>query len=64
MNWPIIMPARKCVASTMLGYDLIGGKHPDDTVSRQWTHCKIWNHVKELLFYSGDPGDLLKPAEE
>jgi hypothetical protein len=36
----------------------------NNMVSQQLTWKIIWNHVKTLLFYSGDTGDHIKPAEE
>jgi hypothetical protein len=51
--------------STSLGCHLIGRKlHHPDTTSKQWTQQKIWIHLKQLLFYSWDTGDLIRPAEE
>jgi hypothetical protein len=35
-----------------------------DEIDRKWKHQKSWNHMKPLLFYPGDPGDLFKPVEE
>jgi hypothetical protein len=51
--------------STSLGCHLIGRKlHHPDTISNQWTQQNIWIHLKQLLFYSWDTGDLIRPAEE
>jgi hypothetical protein len=38
--------------------------NPVDEIRKQWKHWKIWNHLKPLLFYSGNTNDLIKPAEE
>jgi hypothetical protein len=35
-----------------------------DEIGKQWKHWKSWNHMKPLLFYLGDPGDLFNPVEE
>jgi hypothetical protein len=51
--------------STSLRCHLIGRKlHHSDTTSKQWSHQKIWIQIKQLLFYSWDTGDLIRPAEE
>jgi hypothetical protein len=38
--------------------------NPVDQMSEQWKHWKICNHMKSLLFYSGDTNDQMKPAED
>jgi hypothetical protein len=38
--------------------------NPVDGMRKQWKHQMIWNHMKSLLFYSGDTNDQIKPAEE
>jgi hypothetical protein len=51
--------------STSLGCHLIGRNlHHPDTTSKQWSQQKICIHLKQLLFYSWDTGDLIRPAEE
>jgi hypothetical protein len=53
------------IAAKILGYYWIDGKlNPADIVSKHWAYPQIWHFRKPLLFYSGDPGDLLEPAEE
>jgi hypothetical protein len=51
--------------STSLGCHLIGRKlHYPDTTSKKWSQQKIWIHLKQLLFYTWDAGDLIRLAEE
>jgi hypothetical protein len=38
--------------------------NPVDEIIKQWSHRKSWNHMKSLLFYSGNTKNLLKPLEE
>jgi hypothetical protein len=53
------------IAAKILGYYWIDGKiSPADIVSKHWAYTQIWHLLKPLLFYSGDPGDLIEPAEE
>jgi hypothetical protein len=48
----------------IVGSHLVNGKvNNANKVGKQWKHYKIWNHLKTHIFYSGDPGDLIKPAE-
>jgi hypothetical protein len=55
---------RELIACKIIGYHSVCGKfNPAHRLGKQWKHYKIWNHLKTLLFYSGDPGDLIKPAE-
>jgi hypothetical protein len=52
------------IASKNLGYHSVGGKFdPADRLDKQLKHYKIWSYLKTLLFYSGDPGDLINPVE-
>jgi hypothetical protein len=54
---------REMIAAKILGYYWIDGKrNPADIVRKHWAYPQIW-HLP-LLFYSGDPGDLIEPAEE
>jgi hypothetical protein len=56
---------REMIAAKILGYYWIDGKlNPADIVSRNWAHPQIWHLLKPLLFWSGDPGDLIEPPEE
>jgi hypothetical protein len=41
-----------------------GKLNPADIVSKHWRYPLIWHLLKPLLFYSGDPRDLIKPGEE
>jgi hypothetical protein len=51
--------------STSLGFHLIGiNLHHPDATSKQWSQQKIWIHLKQLLFYSRDTGNLIRPAVE
>jgi hypothetical protein len=53
------------IAAKILGYYWIDGKlNPADIVSKNWAYPQIWHLLKPLLFYSGDPGDLIEPAED
>jgi hypothetical protein len=53
------------IAAKILGYYWIDGKlSPADKVSKHWSYPQIWYLLKPLLFYSGDPRDLIKPGEE
>jgi hypothetical protein len=48
------------IAAKILGYYWIDGKlNPPDIVSKDWAYTQIWHLLKPLLFYSGDPGDLI-----
>jgi hypothetical protein len=48
-----------------LEYYWIDGKlNPADIVSMHWSYPQIWHLPKPLLFYSGDPRDLIEPGEE
>jgi hypothetical protein len=56
---------REMIAAKILGYYWIDGKlNPADIVSKNWAYPQIWHLLKPLLFYSGDPGDLIETAEE
>jgi hypothetical protein len=57
---------REMIAAKILGYYwIVDGKlNPVDIVSKHWAYPQIWHLLKPLLFYSGDPGDLMEPAEE
>jgi hypothetical protein len=56
---------REMIAAKILGYYWIDGKlNPADIVSKHCSHTHIWHLLKAVLFYSGDPGDLIEPAEE
>jgi hypothetical protein len=51
---------REMIAAKILGYYWIDGKlNPADIVSKNWAYLQIWYLLKPLLFYSGDPGDLI-----
>jgi hypothetical protein len=53
------------IAAKILGYYWLDGKlNPADIFRKQWKYPHIWHLLKPLLFYSGDPGDLMEPAEE
>jgi hypothetical protein len=55
----------KCTASMIVGSHLVNEKvNPANKVGKQWKQYKSWNHLKTYIFYSGDPGDLIKPAEK
>jgi hypothetical protein len=34
--------------------------NPADIVSKHWAYPQIWHIPKALLFYSGDPGNLIE----
>jgi hypothetical protein len=52
---------REMIAATILGYYWIDGKmNPADIVSKHREYPQIWHLLKPLLFYSGDPGDLIE----
>jgi hypothetical protein len=56
---------REMIAAKILGYYWIDGKlNPADIVSKHWAYPQIWYILKTLLFYSGDPGDLIESDEE
>jgi hypothetical protein len=56
---------REMIAAKILGYYWLDGKlNPADIFRKQWKYPHIWHLLKPLLFYSGDPGDLMEPAEE
>jgi hypothetical protein len=56
---------REMIAAKILGYYWIDGKlNPADIVSKHWAYPQVWHLLKPLLFYSGDPGDLIEPAEQ
>jgi hypothetical protein len=56
---------RKFIASMIVGSHLVNETvNTANKVGKQWKHCKIWKHLKTHIFYSGDPGDLNKPAEK
>jgi hypothetical protein len=56
---------REMIAAKSLGYYWIDGKlNPADIVSSHWSYPQIWALLKPLLFYSGDPRDLIEPVEE
>jgi hypothetical protein len=56
---------REMIAAKILGYNWIDGKlNPTDIVSKHWAYPQIWHLLKPLLFYSGDPGDLIEHQEE
>jgi hypothetical protein len=56
---------REMITAKILGYYWIDGKvNPADIVSKHWSYPQILNLLKPLLFYSGDPRDLIKPGEE
>jgi hypothetical protein len=56
---------REMIAAKILGYYWINGKmNPADIVIKHWAYPQIWHLLKPLLFYSGDPGDLIKHGEE
>jgi hypothetical protein len=53
------------IAAKILGYYWIDGKmKPADIVSKHWAYPQICHLLKPLLFYSGDPGDLIEHGEE
>jgi hypothetical protein len=53
------------IAAKILGYYWMDGKfNPADIVSKHWAYPQIWHLLKPLLFYSGDPGDLIEHEEE
>jgi hypothetical protein len=53
------------ITSNSLGYYWIDEKlNPADIFSKHWVYPQIWHLLKPfLLFYSGDPGGLMEPAE-
>jgi hypothetical protein len=56
---------REMIATKLLGYYWIDGKlNPADIVSKHWTYPQICHLLQPLLVYSGDPGDLIEPAEK
>jgi hypothetical protein len=56
---------REMIAVKILGYYWIDGKlNPADIVSKHWAYPLVWHLLKPLLFYSGDPGDLIEQREE
>jgi hypothetical protein len=53
------------IAAKVLGYYWVDGKmNPADIVSKHWAYFQVWHLLKPLLFYSGDPGDLIEQREE
>jgi hypothetical protein len=38
--------------------------NPADIVSKHWAYPQIWHLLKPLLFYSGDPGNLIEKDEK
>jgi hypothetical protein len=49
----------------IVGCHMVGEKfNPFDKLSKKQTHQKIWDHIKQLLFYSGNPCYLIKPGKE
>jgi hypothetical protein len=56
---------KEMIAAKILGYYWIDGKlNPSDIVSKQWAYPQVWHLLKPLLFYSGDPGNPIEPAEQ
>jgi hypothetical protein len=56
---------KELIALKINGYNLINEVlNPVDEIIKQWSHRKSWNHMKSLLFYSGNTNNLLKPLEE
>jgi hypothetical protein len=52
---------REMIAAKILGYYWIDGKlNP----GKHWSYPQIWHLFKPILFYSGDPRDLIKSGEE
>jgi hypothetical protein len=56
---------REMIAAKILGCYWMDCKlNPADIVIKQWAYPLVWHLIQPLLFYSGDPGDLIEPAEE
>ena len=48
------------IAAKILGYYWIVGKaNHADVVSKHWSYPQVWHLLKPILFYSGNPGDLI-----
>jgi hypothetical protein len=56
---------REMIVARILGYYWIDGKLSlADIVSKHWAYPQVLYLLKPLLFYSGDPGDLIEQREE
>ena len=52
---------REAVASGMVEFHHIGGDiNPADVLSKHWGHSQVYPMLRPLLFYRGNPLDLLK----
>ena len=55
---------REMIAAKILGYYWIDGKeNPADVVSKHWSYPQVWHLLKPILFYSGNPGDLINETK-
>ena len=51
---------REAVAAGVAAiYHVPGTKNPADILSKHWAHGKVWNVLQPLLFYQGDPMDIM-----
>ena len=52
------------IAANVLGYYWIDGTAtPADIVSKHWSYPQVWHLLKPILFYSGNPGDLINETK-
>ena len=54
---------REAVASDMMSLHHIPGDiNPADILSKHWGHNAVWRQLQSILFWEGDPADLLLKA--
>ena len=51
---------RKAVASSAINYQFIPGKiNPADVLSKHWGYQQVWQLLQPIMFWQGNPLDLL-----
>ena len=51
---------REAIASNMIAFHHIPGEiNPADILSKHWGYSQVWTQLQSILFWEGDPGDLL-----
>ena len=55
---------REAIASKMVSFCHIPSElNPADVLSKHWGYNDVWRHLQAILFWQGDPGDLLLEPE-
>ena len=56
---------REAIASGMISFHHIPGTiNPADVLSKHWGYSDVWEQLQAILFWEGDPADLLVSRED